>query len=87
VPFGARGPLVVNNTLAANQANTGMAVFASGFYTQAAFVNNILVGDGPASVIECDGSFDPGTPTLRFNDVSTPVRALGTEESAPTRRA
>jgi len=77
VPFGARGPLVVNNTLAANQANTGMAVFASGFYTQAPFVNNILVGDGSASVIECDGSFDPGTPILRFNDVSNAGTGAG----------
>ncbi|HYJ56595.1 MAG TPA: right-handed parallel beta-helix repeat-containing protein [Mycobacterium sp.] len=70
VPFGARGPLVVNNTLAANQANSGMAVYASGFYTQTDLVNNILVGDGTAAVVECDGSFDPGTPILRFNDVS-----------------
>jgi serine protease len=69
VPFGARGPLVVNNTIAANQANTGLAVYATGFFSQTAFVNNILVGDGTASVVECDGTFDPSPPIIRFNDV------------------
>jgi serine protease len=69
VPSGARGPLVVNNTLAANQANTGLAVFTNGFDAQAAFVNNILAGDGTASIVECDGSFDPSPPIFRFNDV------------------
>jgi serine protease len=69
VPFGARGPLVVNNTLAANQANTGLAAYATGFYSQTTFVNNILVGDGTASMVECDGTFDSSTPIIRFNDV------------------
>jgi serine protease len=69
VPFGARGPLVVNNTFAANEANNGLAAYATGFYGQTAFVNNILVGDGTASVVECDGSFDPSPPIIRFNDV------------------
>jgi serine protease len=69
VPFGARGPLVVNNTIAANQANDGLAVYASGFFAQTAFVNNILVGDGTASIVECEGTFDPSPPIIRFNDV------------------
>jgi parallel beta-helix repeat protein len=35
VPYGARGPLVVNNTVAADRANTGLAVYAVGFDAQA----------------------------------------------------
>jgi Right handed beta helix region len=69
VPYGDRGPLAVNNTIAANRANTGLAVYAVGFDMQAAFVNNILVGDGTASVFQCDGTYDPNPPTIRFNDV------------------
>jgi serine protease len=69
VPFGARGPLVVNNTVAANRANSGLAVYATGFDAQASFVNNILVGAGTASVVECDGTFDPNPPSFQFNDV------------------
>jgi len=69
VPSGARGPLVVNNTLAANQANTGLAAYTNGFDAQTAFGNNILVGDVTGSVVECDGTFDPSPPIIRFNDV------------------
>jgi Right handed beta helix region len=68
VPFGARGPLAFNNTIAANQANTGLAVYASGFDAQAAFVNNILAGNGTAAVLECDGTYDSNPPVTRFND-------------------
>jgi hypothetical protein len=69
VPFGARGPLVVNNTVAANRANAGLAVYAGGFDAQTSFVNNILVGDGTASIVECDGTYDPNPPIFQFNDV------------------
>lgn len=79
VPFGARGPLVVNNTMAANQANNGLAAYATGFYAQTAFVNNILVGEGTASVVECDGTYDQTPPTIRFNDVYN--RGTGSEYS------
>jgi serine protease len=69
VPFGARGPLAVNNTVAGNQANTGLAVYATGFDAQATFVNNILAGTGTAAVLQCDGTYDPTPPVMRFNDV------------------
>jgi hypothetical protein len=69
VPYGARGPLAVNNTLAANQANNGLAVYAEGFDAQASFVNDILVAKGTASVVECNGDYDPNPPIFRFNDV------------------
>jgi len=47
VPFGARGPRLVNNTIADNVATVagrGSAVFADGFDANAVLVNNILVG-------------------------------------------
>jgi serine protease len=69
VPFGARGPLVVNNTIASNTANTGLAVYATGFDAQTTFVNDILTGNGTAAVVHCDGTYDPNGPSLRFNDV------------------
>jgi parallel beta-helix repeat protein len=69
VPYGARGPLVVNNTIAANRANTGLAAYATGFDAQTSLVNNVLVGDGAGSIVECDGTYDPNGPIIRFNDV------------------
>jgi Right handed beta helix region len=69
VPYGDRGPLVVNNTIAANQANTGLAVYAGGFDDQTSLVNNILVGNGAGSVVQCDGTYDPTPPIIQFNDV------------------
>lgn len=69
VPSGARGPFVFNNTVAGNQANAGLAVFADGFDQQASLTNNILVGNGTASVVECGNLNDPFPPIVRFNDV------------------
>jgi Right handed beta helix region len=69
VPYGARGPLAVNNTIAANQANTGLGIYAQGFDAQAAFLNNIVTANGAAAVVHCDGSYDPNPPIIRFNDV------------------
>jgi hypothetical protein len=69
VPFGARGPLVVNNTIAQNQANNGLAVFADGFDQQASLVNDILLGDGAAAVLECGNFNDLNPPIIEFNDV------------------
>jgi hypothetical protein len=69
VPFGARGPLVVNNTIAQNQANNGLAAFADGFDQQASLVNDILLGDGAAAVLECGNFNDLNPPIIEFNDV------------------
>jgi len=61
---GQRGPQVVNNTVSANTASLGDAVFAGGFDTQALLQNNILVG-----VLYCSTFYDPSPPQIRFNDV------------------
>jgi hypothetical protein len=69
VPYGARGPQIVNNTIADNQANNGFAVYGGGFDAQASLINNILTGAGSGAVVWCDGSYDPTAPTTQFNDV------------------
>jgi Right handed beta helix region len=69
VPSGVPGPLLVNNTIAANTANTGLAVYTTGFVAQSTFLNDILVGGGAAAAFYCDGSYDPTPPSIRFDDV------------------
>jgi hypothetical protein len=69
VPLGEPGPTVVNNTIAHNGAIRGSAVFTNGFLDTSRLVNNILVGDGPAPVLECGGDFGTTPPVIAFNDV------------------
>lgn len=68
VPLGNAGPRVINNTIVYNDAAVGSAVLASGFDAEARLVNNILVGAGPAAVVEC-GGYDLSPPVIRSNDV------------------
>jgi serine protease len=68
VPSGARGPVLVNNTIVDNVGSVGTALFADGFDGAARVANNILVGAG-ATVVECDESNDPNPPIIEFNDV------------------
>jgi parallel beta-helix repeat protein len=67
VPQGHRGPFLVNNTLAFNEAQQGSALMAGGFQPAARIVNNVIVGSGAAAVVEC--SDEGGLPLVRFNDV------------------
>jgi hypothetical protein len=69
VPFGAPGPQVVNNTVADNTANTGLAVYTTGFVAQSAFANDILAGTGTAAAFYCDGTSDPTPASISFDDV------------------
>ena len=76
VPFGARGPRLVNNTIADNTATVagqGSAVFADGFDAGAALVNNGLVGASGQTALHCGAFNDPNPPVVRFNDVFTPA--------------
>ena len=68
-PFGDRGPLVVNNTIALNDARNGSAVFVEGYDAAAEAVNNIIVAGVGDSAIFCGDFYDYNNPTLRFNDV------------------
>jgi hypothetical protein len=68
VPSGARGPLVVNNTITGNHGPQGSAVFADGFDGQVLLINNILVAAAAQSAVTC-GNFDASVPAFQFNDV------------------
>jgi Periplasmic copper-binding protein (NosD) len=80
VPSGARGPYVINNTIANNPANDGLAIYGSGFDSQASLLDNVLAGDGTGSVVSC-GNYEGTAPSIRFNDVrnsGTGARYSGT---------
>jgi hypothetical protein len=68
VPSGARGPLLVNNTIADNQGQ-GSGIFAGGFDAQAQLFNNIVVGASGQSAVYCDPFYDPAPPILMSNNV------------------
>lgn len=86
VPSGARGPLLVNNTIASNQADTqGSGIFASGFDSQAQLFNNIVAGASGQQAIYCDQFYDPAPPILMANNVfSNGAEAYGGTCGDPT---
>ena len=71
VPSGARGPRLVNNTIADNVATAarGSVVFADGFDVNAALVNNVLVAPAGQTALYCGNFNDVNPPSIRFNDV------------------
>ena len=72
VPSGARGPRLVNNTIADNLATVagrGSAVYADGFDVSAALVNNVLVAPAGQTALSCGTFNDPNPPIVRSNDV------------------
>jgi parallel beta-helix repeat protein len=70
IPSGVRGPLLVNNTVASNQAETqGSGIFAGGFDAQVQLFNNIVEGASGQSAIYCDEFYDPAPPILKSNNV------------------
>jgi hypothetical protein len=73
VPFGSRGPLLVNNTIAGTaSALQGSAVYADGFYDKVFFYNNLLIGSSGTSALYCDDTYDQTPPTLFDNDGYSP---------------
>ena len=67
VPSGDAGPILVNNTVIGTSA-VGSAVYASGFYDQVQFYNNLIIGAAGTSALYCDDSYDKTPPTLTNND-------------------
>jgi parallel beta-helix repeat protein/putative cofactor-binding repeat protein len=72
VPAGTRGPRLVNNTIADNDAQEGSGIFADGFDAQTELVNNIIVAKEGQIALFCGGFNDPNTPIIRFNNVFSP---------------
>jgi hypothetical protein len=69
VPSGARGPRLVNNTIANNHSPMGSGVLAAGFQEQAALYNNIIVGRLGQVAVLCDGTYGDQEPIFAHNDV------------------
>jgi len=68
VPFGARGPFLVNNTIYANSASQGSGVLADGFDSQSQLVNNIIVASPGQAAVTCS-AYVSSVPIFRNNDV------------------
>jgi nitrous oxidase accessory protein NosD len=75
VPSGARGPVLLNNTVADNLGTQGSAVFADGFDVRTELVNNILVASPGQTAVYCGSFNDLNPPLFRFNDVWSPSGA------------
>src|SRR5262245_438717 len=70
VPGGARGPILVNNTIADNDAASGSSgIFADGFDAQSELTNNIIVAKPGQSGLYCGDSDSQSQPIIRFNNI------------------
>ena len=59
---------MLNNTIAGNRADFGLAIFADGYDSRTRLDNNILLGSGSGSVVEC-APFTTESPLFAYNDV------------------
>jgi hypothetical protein len=68
VPYGYRGPRVINNTICNNgAAGTGAAgIFSGGFHGNVLIANNIIVGAPALNIIP---GYSSQIPIIQFNDV------------------
>ena len=72
VPSGARGPRLVNNTIAENNATASpfaSGIYADGFDGQVEMVNNIIYAKRAQVALYCGSSGAASVPVLRNNDV------------------
>ena len=69
VPSGARGPLLVNNTIAHNYGAQGSDILANGFDAQTKLINNIIIATSGQTAVFCGSSNDPNAPIFEFNNV------------------
>ena len=66
---GFRGPRLVNNTIAENDAPEGSAITADAFDSTAELINNVIVGKQGQNALWCGTLWDPGPPILWHNNV------------------
>jgi parallel beta-helix repeat protein len=72
VPSFGRGPRLVNNTIADNNATgSGSGIFAGGFAvpSRTELINNIIVAKPGQSALSCSGFPDQNQPITRFNNI------------------
>jgi len=67
----SHGLMFLNNTIAANNADVGSAVWAGGIEIENNFINNVVVGAPGQTAFHCDTTYDPTPPVLGYNDVWT----------------
>ena len=72
VPSSARGPLLVNNTIADNENVQGYQVFADGFDNDTRLVNNVIIGKAGETAVFCTMAFGSERPVFEFNNVFAP---------------
>jgi hypothetical protein len=64
-----RGPILVNNTIADNNATlNGSGIYADGVYTRTELTNNIIVAKPGQAGLYCNPIFQT-SPTIRFNNI------------------
>ena len=70
VPSGSRGPRLVNNTIAENNATSqGSGIYADGYDIQVQLVNNIIVAKSGQTAVYCGNFNDLNPPSFSYNDV------------------
>jgi hypothetical protein len=70
VPSTARGPILVNNTIADNDgASNGSGIFADGFDARTELINNIIVAKPGQTGLSCRFFNDQNPPIIRFNNI------------------
>ena len=69
VPYGGRGPGLVNNTILGFSGDSSSLVFAGGFDSQVQIVNNFLITESGEPAVVCDGTYSQQPPTLASNDI------------------
>ena len=67
VPFGARGPALINNTIALNGGAASSGIYAEGFDDTTRLVNNIVVGKPGTVALGCGTLYATAPPIMRNN--------------------
>ncbi len=67
VPSGARGPALINNTIALNGGTASSGIFAEGFDDQTRVVNNLVLARPGTTALSCGSIYATAPPVLRNN--------------------
>jgi hypothetical protein len=68
VPSGQRGPWLLNNTIAENNATTGSAIRADGYDGGVVLENNLLMGKAGQSAVYCTNTYGNVPPAFHYSN-------------------
>ena len=71
-PSGTRGPYVIQNTIAWNEADLGSQLYADGYDGASLVQNNIVVSRTASEAIYCGNFNDQNPPQFRSNNIYVP---------------